>query len=310
MKGSSRLAILSLLAIGCGGTTPAVETRATDTERFHRILLDDGTDPNGLAWDESRRTLFVADDDAARVLVIINGVVCQRLPLGDEGNPGAGGLVRLFDGSVAAVRYGMDDDGGITRLLADEAVRPIEHLDRARHRLGIDAWGGDLYVGWYTGGHDAYTGGVERVSVSSGEETEVLRELGKVAGVAISGDLLYAADQSHDAIVRCALPDCATRERIAELPRPDLMTAAPDGVFVSSGAGSVHAISSTGVVTLLADDLGGEPRGLAFDEGSRRLFVAVHDPATAHPRHAIVIVPLPEPEAPAEAADADAGTTP
>jgi sugar lactone lactonase YvrE len=54
----------------------------------------------------------------------------------------------------------------------------------------------------------------------------------------------------------------------------------------------VYAVTSAGVVRTIASELGGQPRGLAWDAEDRQLFVAVHDPA-AHPRHAIAVVDVP-----------------
>jgi hypothetical protein len=282
--------------VACGGSTPVVE-HETQTERYHHILLPDA-DPNGLAWDGSRSTLYVADDDAARVLVIVNGVVLDGRPLRGAG-AGAGGLVQLGDGSIASARFGTEGDGGIVRLLSDEAVRPIGGLDPSRHRLGVASYG-ELYVAWFSGEHDAWTGGVARVDVFSGGETDVLTGLGKAVGVAVLGDLLVVSDQNHDSLVGCHLPDCADRALLATLPTPDLMTASDTDVFVSSRDGNVYAVTANGEVRTVASDLGGQPRGLAWDEEDRELFVAVHDPGP-HPRHAIAIVEVQAP------AGADAG---
>jgi hypothetical protein len=292
MRGARSLALLVALA-GCGGSAPVVE-HETETERYHHILLPDA-DPNGLAWDGSRGTLFVADDDHARVLVIVNGVVLDARELRDAG-AGAGGLAQLGDGSIASARFGMEGDGGIVRLLSDEAVRPIEGLDPARHRIGLASYG-ELYVAWFSGEHDAWTGGVARVDVVSGGETDLLTGLGKAVGVAVLGDLLVVSDQNHDSLVGCHLPDCTDRALLATLPTPDLMTANETEVFVSSRDGNVYAVTASGEVRTVASDLGGQPRGLAWDDEDHELFVAVHDPAP-RPRHAIAIVEVPSGAAP------------
>jgi hypothetical protein len=283
-----RLVLVSLLACACGSTPPPA-LHETETERYHRVLLPDA-DPNGLAWDGSRGTLWVADDDAARVLVIVNGVVLGSRELRAAGT-GAGGLALLGDGSIACARFGSEGDGNVVRLLSDEAVRPIAGLDPARHRLGVAAYG-ELYAAWFTGTHDAWTGGVSRLDVFSGGETDLLTGLGKAVGVAVLGDLLVVSDQSHDSLVGCHLPDCADRALLATLPTPDLMTASDTEVFVSSRDGNVYAVTASGEVRTVARDLGGQPRGLAWDDEDRQLFVAVHDPAP-HPRHAIAIVDVP-----------------
>jgi hypothetical protein len=284
------------LALGCGGTTPVV-THETETERYHHILLPDA-DPNGLAWDGSRRMLYVADDDHARLLVIVNGVVLSARDLRGAG-AGGGGLAQLVDGSICSARFGAEDDGGIVRLLSDEAVRVVPNLDTSRHRLGVAAYG-DLYVAWFTGAHDAWTGGVARVDAVSGGETDVLTGLGKAVGVAVLGDLLVVSDQTAESLVGCHLPECADRALLAMIPAPDLMTASDTELFVSSRDGSVYAVTNTGEVRTIASDLGGQPRGLAWDAEDRQLFVAIHDPA-AHPRHAIAVIDVPA------AAAADAG---
>ncbi len=289
------LGLLMTLA-GCGGAAPIVE-HETETERYHRILLPDA-DPNGLVWDDSRRTLYVADDDHVRLLVVVNGVVLSARDLPGAG-AGAGGLAQLGDGSVASARFGTDGDGGVVRLLSDEAVRVVGGLDPARHRIGIAAYG-DLYVAWFSGTHDAWTGGVSRVDAYAGGEIEVLGDLGKAVGVAVLGDLLVVSDQSHDSLVGCHLPDCADRSLLAMIPTPDLMTTSDTEVFVSSRDGNVYAVTSAGVVRTIATGLGGEPRGLAWDAEDRQLFVAVHDPS-AHPRHAIAVVEVPALTAPAAA---------
>lgn len=288
------LAGIALAALaGCGGTTAEPTLHETETERYHHILLP-GADPNGLAWDASRRMLYVADDDHARLLVVVNGVVLGARELRDVG-AGSGGLAQLGDGSVAAARFGTDGDGGVVRLLSSEAVRPVPSLDPARHRLGVAAYG-DLYVAWFSGAHDAWTGGVSRVDVFSGGETDVLTGLGKAVGVAVLGELLVVSDQDHDSLVGCHLPDCADRALLATIPTPDLMTASDVEVFVSSRDGNVYAVTSEGEVRTVASELGGQPRGLAWDAEDRQLFVAVHDPS-AHPRHLIAVVDVPAPAA-------------
>jgi len=285
-----RLALaLAFAALGCGASTAPPPEHATETERYRHILMD-RVDPNGLAWDPSRRVLYVADDDQAQVMVVSNGVVLAGRPLRDVGG-GAGGLVQLGDGSIACARFGTDGDGGIVRLLPDEAVRVVPGLDPSRHRLGVAAWG-DLYVAWFSGPHGAWTGGVARVDLATGAETPVLGDLGKVVGVAILDDLLVVSDQTHDSLFACHLPDCADRSLLAMIPAPDLMTASADEVFVGSRAGNVFGVRADGTTRTVASELGGEPRGLAWDAEDRELFVAIHDPG-AHPRHLIAIVEVP-----------------
>lgn len=271
---------------GCGGAPPPV-LHERETERYHHILLPDDADPSGLAWDDDRRMLYVADDARARLLVIVNGVVLGARDLVGAGATG-GGLARLGDGSIASARFGAQDDGGIVRLLSDEAVREVPSLDPSRHRSGVAAYG-DLYVAWFSGQHDAWTGGVARVDTFSGGETDVLTGLGKAVGVAVLGDLLVVSDQDHDSLVGCHLPDCGDRALLATIPTPDLMASSDAEVFVSSRDGSVYAVTASGEVRTLASELGGTPRGLAWDPEDHELFVAVHDPG-AHPRHSIAIV--------------------
>jgi hypothetical protein len=307
-----RAALLLVVIAGCGSTSQAPTlVHSTETDRYHHILLSDA-DPNGLAWDGDRHTLYVADDAHARVLVIVNGVVLSSRDLASAGG-GAGGLAQLGDGSIASARYGTHDDSGIVRLLSDEAVRPVTGLDPARHRLGLASYG-DLYVAWFAGPHDEWSGGVARVDTFAGTETDVLTGLGKAVGVAVLEDVLVASDQNHDSLVGCHLPDCTDRSLLATIPSPDLMTASEHELFVSSGDGNVYAVTLTGEVRTVASDLGGLPRGLAWDPESEHLFVAVHDPATSHPRHTIAIVSLgAEPEAqngssvPPDSSDTDDG---
>ncbi len=285
--------LTALTLAACGGATPVVR-HAEVAERFQAITI--GTaDPNGIAWDDARGLLYVADDDAPRVLVIMNGVVVGERGLSGAGD-GAGGLVLLGDGSLAVVRYGADGEGGVVRLLSDEAIRPISGLDGARRRLGAASWG-DLYVAWYGGEHDAWVGGVARVDAHAGGETDVLIGLGKAVGVAVIDDLLVVSDQSHDSLVACPLPECAERSLLAVVPTPDLMTATDTEILVSSLDGNVYGVTRTGVVRIVASELGGEPRGLAWDGDGRRLFVAVHDPSPAA-AHRIAVVELPAPSSP------------
>lgn len=286
---------LALSTLGCGGAAATVVRASEEVERHRHIVLETA-DPNGIAWDDARHLLYVADDDAPRVLVLSNGVVVAERGLGSVG-AGAGGLVQLGDGSLAVVRYGAGDDGGVVRLLSDEAVRPIPGLDGSRHRLGAASWG-ELYVAWYTGEGDARTGGVARVDAYGGGETDVLIGLGKAAGVAVIDDLLVVSDQNHDSLVVCHLPDCEDRALLAAVPTPDLMTATETEVLVSSGDGSVYAVDRMGRVRVAVSELGGEPRGLAWDAEGQRLFVAVHDPHGS--AHSIAIVPFSTAEPPAE----------
>lgn len=279
---------LALSTLGCGATA-AVVRAPEEVERYRHIVLETA-DPNGIAWDDSRHLLYVADDDAPRVLVLSNGIVVAERGLGSVG-PGAGGLVQLGDGSLAVVRYGGGEDSGVVRVLSDEAVRPIAGLDGTRHRLGAASWG-ELYVAWYTGEQDAWIGGVARIDAYGGGETDVLIGLGKAAGVAVIDDILVASDQSHDSLVACRLPECEERVLLAPVPTPDLMTATETEVLVSSLDGNVYGVTRMGEVRIVASELGGEPRGLAWDAEGRRLFVAVHDPNGS--AHSIAIVELPE----------------
>ena len=123
------------------------------------------------------------------------------------------------------------------------------------------------------------------------DQAQLLAGLGAIRAhlEALGYRACVVSDQNHDSLVGCHLPQCADRALLATVPEPDLMTATDTEVLVSSRDGNVYAVTSAGAVRTVASELGGQPRGLAWDGERRQLFVAVHDPA-AHPRHAIAVV--------------------
>jgi hypothetical protein len=127
----------------------------------------------------------------------------------------------------------------------------------------------------------------------AGSELDVITGLKKPVGVLPLGSSLYISDQDLGQILKAPLATPSAITVFATFPLPDLLAAGPaDSIFTGGHQGGVRQISAAGLVTVVTTGLK-QPRGIAWDPGAGRIFIANHD---ADPSdgvaHTIEIVPL------------------
>lgn len=260
-----------------------------------RLPLDG--DPNGLWWEPSEQTLYIADNANNRVLAWRDGVptrVVATLPPGPPTGPGLGQIVRLADGTLVVTRFGDGTAGDVVHASRDGTVGRVSNLDPTRRRIGLAvASDGTLYDGWFLRTSSGRVGTVSTLSLT-GAETDFLTSLAKPVGVLVVGTRLFVSDQDRNEllVVERASPG-STMRRFAMLMGPDLLCEGPAGsLFSGSTSGVVYRIASDGSVTTF--DTGFQStRGVAYDALNRRLFVADHDTNAADGlSHQIRIIPV------------------
>lgn len=285
-------AALLVLLSACRGTVERPPEPATAAVRATapRWIAFDG-DPNGLLWHDGR--LLAADDDHNRVMVWREGASFTTLvelpPVGDA-HVSLGGLAQLSDGTLVIARLG--DVGDVVVVRPDRPPQIVAGLDPQRRRIGLAVGPDDrVYATWFVRDGDARRGGVEAIDLAGGAR-DLVTGLQKPVGVIVLDGALAVSDQFAGRIVRISLDEPPrVTEIAADLRRPDLLAALPDGSLLTGDAnGRVLAVDRAGGVRELANGLPGA-RGLAVDLDGRRLFVALHGGDGAPSR--IAIVPLP-----------------
>jgi hypothetical protein len=279
-------------SLGCGDASPPV-VDAIRAERGPSSLELSG-DPNGLFWDISTQRLYITDDDANRIRVWTDegGLsTFEQLPTAPPEGAGLGQLVRAADGSIVVTRFGFGTSGGVAVVRAPGDVALVPGLDAARRRIGLTrAADGSLYDAWFVrldSGESA--GAVGQLSLD-GSEPELLSGLKQPVGVLAVGEQLFVSDRALGQILIASRADPASYAVFASAPQPDLLGAGPDGsIFSGSSTGNVYRIDRAGSVSMFQTGLR-EVRGVAYDAGERRLFVAEHDPDEV--RHALRIFPV------------------
>lgn len=240
-------------------------------------------DPNGLWWEPSNSTLYIADNWNLRVLTWTDEggfSVLAQLP-GPAGND-LGGLTRLADGTIVVVEFGKGTAGSVVYVSPDGGVGSVPNLNLTYRRLGITvAPDGTIYDSYFTKLNGNYTGYVAQLDVAAGTETPVVTtSLQEPVGVLALGSTLYVSDQEGQEVFDAPLSNPATLASLSTNLTPDLLSAGPSGtIFSGSPTGAVYQInSSTGAFTTLFTATGTlEPRGTAYDAVNQRLFVAEHD---------------------------------
>jgi sugar lactone lactonase YvrE len=250
-------------------------------------------DPNGLFWDATSSTLYIADDGNDRILQYTDAASISKvadLPGTDTGI-GLGQLVRTSDGSIYVTRFGYGTEGDVAKVAPDGTASALTGLDVTKRRIGlaVDA-NGILYDTYFVKQGNGYVGAVAKLGLD-GTETDIANNLQKPVGVLATSDTLYVDDQTLGEISKTPLASPGTLTTVASLPDADLLCAGPNGSIFSGGAdGNVRQIDSSGNVTVFATGFTAA-RGVAYDAVNKRLFVANHVGATSS--NTIEVRPVP-----------------
>ena len=289
------LLLLALVGCSTSGDSPSdAGTGAVD--RGPRILAIDG-DPNGLWWDDSTQTLYVADDNGNRILRWTDAsgfALVKDLPAASPSGAGLGQVVRTGDGTLVVTRFGYGTTGDVVSVPASGDAQIVPSLDPQRRRIGLTlAADGRLFDSWFvrlsTG---ARVGSVGQLSLT-GTEPEVITGLQKPVGVLAVGSDLFVSDQDLGQILRAPLSNPASYTVLATVAQPDLLAAGPDGsIFTGSAGGSLYRISASGVAAVFETGFQ-QVRGVAYDPTNHRVFVADHDAdETDGVSHVVHILPV------------------
>jgi sugar lactone lactonase YvrE len=298
---------LGLLAGACtnGTTMPgsdaatdaAARADATDSAAVPTtasIALDG--DPNGLYWNATSNTLYIADNANNRILTYTDAAGVSTyadLPAASASGPGLGQLIPLSaDGSLLVTRFGFGTNGDVVHVATDTTSSILPGLDPTRERIGLaQASDGTLYDTYFVQNGTGYIGSVASLTLS-GTETAVVNGLQKPVGVLIAGGAFYIDDQDTNALYTTSVTAPGTLSQVALLPDADLLCEGANGTIFSGGAdGNVRAIDSSGNVTIFASGFT-KARGVAYDGLNHRLFIANHVGATSS-SNTIEIRPVP-----------------
>jgi len=253
------------------------------------------TDPNGVFWDASTSTLYIADNENDRVMTWtdaggLKALVSLPGPTGNE----VGGIVMLTNGTLVVPEFGFGTSGLVALVAPNGTASSVPGLDMTKRRLGIAvAPNGTLYDTYFNKVNGTATGFVATLDVTAGTETDVITGLQKPVGVVVVGTTLYLSDQTAGEVYAAPLATPQSYKALATNLSPDLLSAGPPGtIFSGSPTGVVYQIdTTTGTFnTLLTAGGTLEPRGTAYDAANKRLFVAEHDSADV--AHYIEIVPV------------------
>lgn len=257
---------------GTGGGAPQVDRGPTT------IPLDG--DPNGLYWDDAAGALYIADDNANRVLRWTDeeGLsLAADLPPGPPDSAGLGQVVRTAGGTLVVPRFGGGTAGDVVFVDAEGNGGVVPGLDPVRRRIGMAIGpNGKLYDSYFVSLNGTKFGAVAELDLA-GSEVVVLDGLDKPVGVLVIGSDIYVSEQAAGRIVKAPIgaPDQAAV--LAQLDTPDLLCQGPEGsIFTGGKAGDVRQIGADGKVNEFAGGFQ-EIRGVAFDPTNRRLFLSDHD---------------------------------
>ncbi len=236
-------------------------------------------DPNGVYWDSSTSTLYIADDGNNRILSYTDAAGITKyadLPAAPAMGPGLGQLIRLTDGTLLVTRFGYGTTGDIVDIAPDLTTTIIPKLDVAKRRIGLaQSPDGTIYDTYFVKNGTGYVGAVATVTLA-GVETDIVTGLAKPVGVLVTGDKLAFDDQSNNALYATPLASPGALTQTAQLPAADLLCDGPNGSLFSGGAdGNVRAIDASGAVTVFATGFA-QARGVAYDAKNGRLFIANH----------------------------------
>ena len=254
-----------------------VAVHAWSEERSSEVIAV-AADPNGLAYDRARRTLYVADGETGAVLAVSGGRTRRVAAIAAAGvvdGNRLGGIAVGPGGGLFVARLGHGHAGAVFALEPGAEPRALPGLCPRQWRLGVayDAGAHAVYAAQYSkGDRGPCDGAVVRVDLSTGELTTAATGLVKPIGVVVVGGSLVISDARQRAVI-CM--DRAGRRVFAELGRPDAIAAcSPDSVAVTTfddGIGAVHRVWLDGRSQRIAQGRW-EPRGVACD--GERVYVA------------------------------------
>ncbi len=241
------------------------------------IALDG--DANGLYWDATTSTLFIADDGNNRILTYTDSAGVTKLvdlPPASASGPGLGQLIPLPDGSLLVTRFGYGTAGDVVQIMPDATTKIVSGLDPTRRRIGLaSADDGSIFDTYFVKNGTAYVGSVAKLSLA-GTETDVATSLQKPVGVLVVGGTLFFDDQSTNTLYSTPEATPGAPAQFAQLPDADLLCVGPNGTIFSGGAdGNVRQIDASGAVTVFATGFTAA-RGVAYDAANHRLFIANH----------------------------------
>jgi len=259
-------------------------------------------DPNGLWWDAPSQTLYLADDDANRILTWNEAKgfgLFRQLPGDSPQTEGLGQVVLTPDGTVVVTRFGRGGAGDIALVPPSGEPTVIPNLDPERRRIGLTVTAdGRLFDVWFKKPENGVrVGSVGSVSLA-GTETEIVTGLKKPVGVLAVGDKLYVSDQEMGAILVAPIATPAPMTVFSHLAEPDLLAAGPNGSLLTGGAGGVlYRVNANGTAVVIRTGFH-QIRGVAYDATHHRAFVADHSggdregDASASAEHFVYLVPL------------------
>jgi len=270
---------------------------AAPVQRGPMAIPIPNADPNGIFWDSTTSTLYVADNENDAVLTWTDTggfkpYVTLPGPTGNE----VGGIVRLSDGTLVVPEFGFGTAGLVAIVHPDGSTATVPGLDPTKRRLGIAvAADGTIYESYFDKVNGAQTGFIATLDITAGTETDVITGLEKPVGVAVVGTTLFVSDQNEDEILSASTGSPQTYKALSTNLTPDLLSVGAAGaIFSGSPTGVVYQINTaTGTFNTLFTASGTlEPRGTAYDAVNKRLFVAEHDSADI--ANYIEIVPVGE----------------
>jgi hypothetical protein len=288
-----------------GTGTAAVSDAGSDSSKVDRgpSKIAFSGDPSGLMWDYGvGAALYIADSANNKIVKWTDKTGYTKtwdLPNPGDGGPALGQVIRLFDGTMLVTNFGYGSAGTVFIVDPSGDAGSLGNLAADRQRIGLAILAdGTLVDTYYKDVDGGLQGAVAKLSLATagGKETDLAVGLSRPVGVVYNERKIYVTDQNFGVVVRSGLdggaylaPDGGPSV-FSSLASPDLIAQGPDGtLFTGNSSGTVFQIDRAGVATPIITGLLGV-RGVAYDGGHKRLFVAEHDPAGV--ANAIRIYPI------------------
>jgi hypothetical protein len=245
-------------------------------------------EPAGLWWDIDTKALYIANNGAQQIVKWDEDAntfeVYARLPPIAAANGGLGQLVKLQDGTWLVTRFGFGTAGAVLHVLKDLSSETLPGLVLKRARIGLTvASDGTIFDGWYFqpamgSGSGPTNGTVSKLSLTAGE-TDVVTGIGKPVGLLAMGDQLYISDQQAGVIFKTPLATPGTTTMFATVAGADELALGASGTFYAvTNTGAAYHVKADGTTELVKDGYRAL-RGVAYDDGNKRLFVSEPDAA-------------------------------